>query len=158
MYKAVYTGDLKRTANLLKKPGASLNSSLDPEHDWFTPLRSACELGHTRLARMLLYKGAQTGKEDPDGCNELYIACENGHEAVAALLVDRGAAVDARAKAGATPLHIAAKAGHTEVGKILLDRGASLDLAAKDGACRCMWPRGTATQSSPLCWWTVERA
>ena len=27
MYKAVYTGDLKRTANLLKKPGASVNSS-----------------------------------------------------------------------------------------------------------------------------------
>ena len=65
--KAVFAGNVKRAAKLLEQVPASLNSSLDPEVDCSTPLRAACQQGYTRMAAMLLGKGAQTGIVDPSG-------------------------------------------------------------------------------------------
>jgi WD40 repeat protein len=78
--------------NLFEKVGAS-------------SLFMASYQGQTKVATMLVAKGADKDKADNDGYTPLFVASLNGHTEVATMLVANGADKDKAANDGVTPLY-----------------------------------------------------
>jgi uncharacterized protein len=114
-----------------------------------TPLKWAATLGSSKVAELLLGRGARgfdlnvaaaLGKLDDvkamiDSDTDLsvvsqamYSAARNGHTEVASYLLDRGAAIDTKGFFGGTGLHWSAINGHRETVELLIARGANREI------------------------------
>lgn len=139
---AVVRNDAEMVA-LLVSHGASQNAN-----DGFTPLHYAARIGHTRIAELLLNRGANVNACTLNpGFTPLHLAAANGHAAMVELLLRRGAEVNWRtqtyvlkptslgekvldsvswrfSRGPGTALGLAKKEGHAEVVRILETHGA----------------------------------
>lgn len=98
-----------------------------------TPLRMACEAGHSAVVRQLLMAGADPNHAGPGGERPLMIAARVGKpESVEALLA-AGAEVAGKDSHGQTALHWAATEGHAKVVRLLLEAGALRDAQLASG-------------------------
>ena len=122
---AAMKGDLATVRTLLKE-GADVNA---PRGDGMSALHWAAERGHTELAEVLVYAGANVAAVTRIGqYTPLHVAARAGSTGVVDVLLKAGAAVDGRAvPSGATPLHLAASAGSAPIINRLLDAGADKD-------------------------------
>lgn len=55
-----------------------------------TPLMRAADVGHYRVAKVLLEHGANPSVTRDDGFTALHLSAHNGHLAVAKMLIDKG--------------------------------------------------------------------
>jgi serine/threonine-protein phosphatase 6 regulatory ankyrin repeat subunit B len=110
---------------------ADVNAVKKP--DGYSALMFAVQNGRTRIAALLLDRGADVDSRAFNGATALMVAAQNGRTRIAALLLDRGADVNAAASDGGTALMVAAQNGHTKTVAELLDRGADVNAAASDG-------------------------
>ena len=131
LHTAACFGSAEATIDLLS--AGSINVDHGDPKGW-TPLMYAAQEGHSRIARILLSKGANVSTADDDGVSALHLSALNGHLAMTTDLITADADVNARDSRGDTPLHVATQQGHTEVMKVLLEAGADVDSRAGDGS------------------------
>lgn len=81
-------------------------------------LSSACEYGHTEIAKLLIENGA-----DINGGNPLYRASRYGHIEIVKLLLQYGPIMDTE---DGVALRYACDEGHIEIVKLLLKNGANI--------------------------------
>lgn len=89
--------------------------------------------GHTRVALLLLAKGAYAGAVDARRATPLHMAAFGGHEETVQLLLAKGAPIDMRAQGGAAAVHLAAFCGHRAMVQLLLDSGADVFCTKENG-------------------------
>ena len=97
-----------------------------------TPLHSACNNGHLKVAEALIAAGADVNAKTDTDWTPLHSACNNGHLEVAEALIAAGAEVNVKTNAGRTPLHWVCNSGHPKLAQALIAAGA--DVHAKDNA------------------------
>ncbi|HDS1103413.1 ankyrin repeat domain-containing protein [Stenotrophomonas maltophilia] len=121
-------------AALLRDAAAEVDAL---NHDGWSPLAVACQVGNWRLARFLLERGARS--EPADGTPVLLAAAatEDDDPAGVQLLLKHKARADARDRQRRSALHEAALAGHVEIIGVLLGAGANLE--ARDALGRTPW-------------------
>jgi ankyrin repeat protein len=98
------------TVKFLIESGSDVNSQ---NKDGFTPLCSACRMGHLEIIRSLLQNGAEINLTDFQiGLSPLYIAVLYGHLDIVKLMLSEGAKTNigkgVLGKSGLTALHYAA--------------------------------------------------
>lgn len=94
--------------------------------DGETALMAASEQGHVDVARLLLERGADTGRATiRTRRTAIFTAASGGHAAVIRLLAAHGADVNARDNTNSRPLHVAALWGHAAAVQALLELGAN---------------------------------
>ena len=115
-----------------------------------TPLMQAVRFKHLDLARLLVERGADVTRRQPDGTTALMIASgvkyaitQEGDpdnmgspadaHAIVKLLVERGAGVNDANQRGETPLYGAAFLGNEPIIQYLVERGAKLDAKTTTG-------------------------
>ncbi|PQK17110.1 hypothetical protein BB8028_0007g03090 [Beauveria bassiana] len=129
------------TARLVLEAGADPNSKTSWSE---SPLKTACEKGMPRLARLLLKHGANSLQATPNGLTILHIACRYcPNLAFIEELLERGADVMARCGLGTTPLHQLCYASSNEkemgpmaryqVARLLISKGADPNVADELG-------------------------
>jgi ankyrin repeat protein len=91
-----------------------------------TPLHLASEMGHVKVSRFLLERGADVTAQNEYGSTPLHLASLEGQVEVACMLIERGADLTALNEYGSTPLHLASERGHAEVAIVLIERGADV--------------------------------
>lgn len=124
LHHAVY-GDFYDTATLLIKRGSEMN--VEDHRFGRTPLHLAAEKGFSKMAEMLIIRGADLYASGDAAYSKtaLHIACIHNHLETIDILIRRGANVEALSGLiDMTPLHITAQLGHTEAARILLHAGA----------------------------------
>ncbi|CAM9406424.1 unnamed protein product [Ectocarpus fasciculatus] len=89
--------------------------------------------GHSRVATLLLDRGADVSKVD-EGLTVLHISAASGHLAMTEMLMTAGANPEARSNEGATPLHLAMAEGYLEVMKAMVKAGVNVDRRGPGGA------------------------
>jgi len=132
-------GDLDRLKELLALTAQTNTETQAGE----TALMFACALGHDKVVRLLLSRGAGVNFKARNETTALMLAAASGNSETLRLLLEAGAPVEARDKNGNTALVLAARSGHAGAVKILSadsgskrlndDRGAALMAAAEDG-------------------------
>lgn len=103
--------------------------------DGFTPLHLAAWFGHTKVAEILLSRGADPMAVAANGTalQPINSAAAAGNTVIVHLLLDRGADVDATQEHGLTALHSAAARNDLELVTLLLGRGADPYVTTDDG-------------------------
>ena len=97
-------------------------------------LHDAALKGHTGVAYLLIKKGADPKRKNPQGATPLHDAALAGHREVVELLLDQGAPIDERdTDSLATPLYNASSFGRTSVVQLLLERGSNSALPNRAG-------------------------
>lgn len=94
------------------------------EEAGFSPLANVAYKGNTRMAQLLLTRGANVNATDRRGWTPLHIALDVGHLDVAKILVDNGADLNAPSH-GWSPLDVALYRQHYDMVVLLTRRGAS---------------------------------
>lgn len=94
----------------------------------------AADGGHSRVAKILLRKGAVVTAVGDRGVTALHISARRGHLTMTNLLVKAGADLEAEDFQGCTPLHLAAQLGKSRVMEALVAAGANVDHPLHDGA------------------------
>mmetsp|Transcript_40550 Transcript_40550/g.97868 ORF Transcript_40550/g.97868 Transcript_40550/m.97868 type:complete len:229 (-) Transcript_40550:3295-3981(-) len=152
LHQAFYFGGINRVKELLADGTTDIL-----QYDYYgrQPLHWACENGHTRVARLLLDRGAPLEAfHDSDFGNKrnarkrwrpLHFACNEGDSATASLLIQYGADLEAKTFEGCTPLDLACKAGNLELAKHLVGQGATIESRNAETllhmvACRSLGP------------------
>lgn len=108
--------------------GADVNAIMQ-EAGW-TPLTLAAAMGHLRLVKFLLSRGADIDGQSARGWTPLYAAATSARPKIARLLLGRGAEVNVRTHEGTTPLTAArATVPYDPTG----DGRATVDLLRKHG-------------------------
>jgi ankyrin repeat protein len=124
LFCACRDGDLKRATELLSQSNQMLNESCvistDPVKK--TPLKIACENGHTEIVKLLLEQpDLDINAFNGNSITAIYLACKNGHtEIVNLLLADTRTTIEFVLDEGRTPLLRACEAGHAEIVSLLL--------------------------------------
>ncbi|KAJ7178133.1 ankyrin repeat-containing domain protein [Mycena filopes] len=94
-------------------------------------LYKACNIGHTKIARLLLEHGAQLDLEEA-----LQRVCYEGNIGMVYLLLEHSAVdVNAQSVSFGTALHAASSEGHIEVVHLLLNSGAAVNTTILKDAC-----------------------
>lgn len=96
-----------------------------------TPMCAAARVGHTRVLRLLLSRGASFGASGT--ISPLLIAASHGRVGAVELLLDRRASVDARDTRGRSALHCAISLGLDRVARLLLERKADVQVSRRAG-------------------------
>ncbi len=105
--------------------GADVNAVKDDKSK-LTALSAACKAGHSKIAELLLQRGAATDicGDHGDGGTPLIWAAANGDIPLAQMLLEHGADINFQDSFEWTPLQHACHSGQTEMGLFLLDKGA----------------------------------
>jgi ankyrin repeat protein len=120
LHVAILENKIEILRILLNCDGILVNVRQDGSKE--TPFLEACALGHTKMAQLLLQKGAMPDSVDERGFNGLHLAAMNGWLDTTLFLISKGFPVSAKSKlAQMTPLHLACIHGHLEIVKILID-------------------------------------
>jgi len=119
-----------------------------------TPLHCTAFGGHVDVARLLIARGADVGREDAKGWTPLHWAVSGGPQdademgafpgmcgapamdayvALARLLIEHGADVNAKDRQGGTPLHRAASGGQVSLIDVLIEKGARVNATTAVG-------------------------
>lgn len=131
LHKAAAGGSIERTIALLSMGSIDIDQG-DPA-GW-TPLMYAAHGRHSRVAQILLSRGADVSIAADDDVVALHLCTENGHLAMTIDLVKAGAEVDVKTSCGLTPLHYASQKGCcSEVVAVLIEAGASVDSRDREG-------------------------
>jgi len=112
----------------------------NPQHEGYTLLAEAAALGHNRVVKLLLERGAAPDTSTDSGFTPLTLALRAGHDGTAQILVNGGAGLDASDTAyGKTALLWAVenKASGTII-KLLCDKGCDLDARSRQGLTALM--------------------
>jgi len=128
IFEASAAGELERAERLAGGDRVNGYSA-----DGWTPLHLASFFGHTKVAELLLGRGADVAarSRNTNGNTPLHAALAGNHAFVAGLLIGAGADVDAPDAAGWRPLHLAAANNNLDAIKTLIAQGA--DVAASNG-------------------------
>ena len=133
LHAAAYADSIERLVALLSDGSIDIDQQGGPYG--YTTLMVASGLGHSRVARILLNKGADVGVRIADGGTALHISAEQGHLAISKMLVNAGANLEvATTTQGSTPLHAAAQEGHVGVMSVLIEAGANPNSRRLDGS------------------------
>lgn len=92
-----------------------------------TILHIACYKGDSKMALMLLLRGAKLDATDSLGFTPLMVAIECNHDDLAIFLIDRGADITIGNQTLCMPLHVAALMGTKKVVIPLIQRGAEIN-------------------------------
>ena len=96
----------------------------EPDKSGQTPLHLCCQNGHTRVAQLLLHKGAQFTKSY-EGNTPLHEAAAHGHVSTMITILQAHAhLINVVNRLGMTPLHLAAAAGFVDCVDLLLTKSA----------------------------------
>eukprot|EP00752_Nemacystus_decipiens_P011612 g10310.t1 len=139
LHKAACGGSSERTIALLSRGLINIDQG-DP--DGWTPLMYAAAGGHSRVAQILLSRGANACIATDAGTTALHLSAEEGQLALTVDLIKAGADVRTEESDGATPLHLAARNGHSHVMATLIEAGAHVDSCSDD--------RGTPLREAAL--------
>jgi hypothetical protein len=141
--EAVRKGDDKVLLLLLGAKGGKrvrINER-NPQHEGFTLLAEAAALGHNRVVKLLLERGATPDAATDSGFTPLTLALRGGHDGTAQILVNSGAGLDKSDSAyGKTALLWAVenKASGTII-KLLCEKGCDLDAKSRQGLTACVF-------------------
>ncbi|CAN0086156.1 unnamed protein product [Scytosiphon promiscuus] len=124
LHDAVLDGSVKRTVRLLSEGSFDID---EVDAGGCSPLMAAASVGHARVMRILLSKGAAVSLAGRDGATALHVSAQFGHLEATTALVEAGARLEARNSDEATPLHLAAHQGHPEVLRALVAAGACIN-------------------------------
>jgi hypothetical protein len=91
------------------------------------PLYYAARSGLTKIASLLLDKGADVNAQGGEYVNALQAASEGGHEHIVELLLGKGANVNAQAGKYGSALYAVSWGGHEQIVKLLLKKGANVN-------------------------------
>ena len=128
---AIRAGDEGRVEAALRD-GASVDTS---DSAGCTALMLAIlKGGRTRIAKLLLARGADVHRQHPSGARAVHAAAQVGDAELVAALAEAGANVATPNNIGATPALIAAQNGHVEVLRLLADLGANVNTPKHSGA------------------------
>ncbi|KAJ9642435.1 hypothetical protein H2199_004816 [Coniosporium tulheliwenetii] len=92
------------------------------------PLQLAAGFGLTRIARLLVERGADVRSKDSYGTTALHEAASIGNDDLVSLLLTNGADIAAETTNGATALSNAIVGGHESTSLLLLDSGSNLEV------------------------------
>lgn len=98
----------------------------------YTALHYACQDGHFKASKMLLYAGAKADVLDGEGFSPLHIAAALGNKLLLELLLKFGARINRRTPQG-TPLHAAVAWRHYSIVKRLLELKANINIKDNEG-------------------------
>jgi len=84
------------------------------------PLLLAALAGNRPAVELLLARGADIERRNPQGGTALRSAADAGHIEIVKLLLDKGAKASVRDTFGRTPLDYAREKGHVEIVKLLI--------------------------------------
>ncbi len=140
--EAVRRGDDKLLLVLLTSKGGGrvkINER-NPQHEGFTLLGEAASLGHNRVVKLLLERGATMDVTTDGGFTPLTLALRGGHDGVASVLINSGAGLDYSDSAyGKTALLWAVEnKTSASVIKLLTDKGCNLDVKSRQGLTALM--------------------
>lgn len=79
-------------------------------------------MGNSKIASLLLEKGADPNVQDKHGIAPVHDAARTGFVDTLQVLVEYGASVNVSDKSGALPIHIAIREGHRDVVEFLAPR------------------------------------
>ena len=132
LFEASAAGEIERVERLLGDDGGTLNAY---SADGWTPLHLAAFFGHTKIAEVLLARGADVAarSRNNNGNTPLHAALAGNHKFVAGLLLGSGADVNAPDAAGWRPLHLAAANNNLDAIKTLIAQGADVNAANGEG-------------------------
>ena len=124
---------------ILKKINEDFNQDQQQKYNYinakdkrnYTILHLAAKNGHSKVVKILLDEGANTGAKNIYDWTSLHLAARNGHSKVVKILLDKGADIGAKNMFICTPLHYAAEKGYVEVVKALLE-AKDIDVNAKN--------------------------
>lgn len=117
-------------AALLRDAAAEVDAL---NHDGWSPLAIACQVGNWRLARFLLERGARAEPEQGTPVLLAAAATDDDDPAGVQLLLKHKARADARDRQRRSALHEAAQAGHVAIIDALLAAGANLEARDANG-------------------------
>jgi ankyrin repeat protein len=140
VFRAARESDVGEVARLLDAQ-PDLMEANHPTYQW-SLLYEAARNGQGEVAKMLLKRGADVNRCDPDGRTALYAAATFGHEEVASLFLRAGADITRRGYPAAwTTLTAASFWNHVGVTRLLLRhiRGKGLDDRGRGGETALWW-------------------
>jgi ankyrin len=140
-----YNGHLEAMKLLIDR--GALDTRIQYNYEWRTPLHSSAYNGHVSVTQLLIakggckggkmgavfHKGTQVDPTDKNGATPLHLSAQNGHLDVSRLLITNGARVDAADNDGVQPLHLSIDKGHIDVARLLVDNGARFDAKTNSG-------------------------
>ena len=132
LFEACAAGEIERAERLLADDPQAINAY---SADGWTPLHLAAFFGHTKLAELLLGRGADAAarSRNGNGNTPLHAALAGNHKMVAGLLVGHGADVNASDASGWRPLHLAAANNNLDSMKQLIAQGAEVGAPNGEG-------------------------
>ncbi|EEU34627.1 uncharacterized protein NECHADRAFT_10992, partial [Fusarium vanettenii 77-13-4] len=100
----------------------------------YRPLMRALEQGHSAVAKILIYEGADVNaRHSRYGWSALIWASRRGDEPIARLLLDEGADVNAKDMHGWTALIWASSGGNRTIAQLLIAKGADVRVTSNFG-------------------------
>ncbi|KAJ1525246.1 hypothetical protein ONE63_010071 [Megalurothrips usitatus] len=112
----------------------------DTEHDMnqgddhgFSPLHWASKEGHSKIAELLIQRGARINATNRGDDTPLHLAAAHGHREIVHMLLRNKADINFTNEHGNSPLHYACFWGWQTLAEELVAQGALVALANKDG-------------------------
>lgn len=128
LLKACKDGNFDEAKRLIDA-GVDVNAM--DAHGW-TPLYWACNMGHVKVAKLLIKNGANVNSNENEyKTTPLHVGCQQFLPRLAELLIKNGADVNSKDRYGYTPLDEACKKGHVDIANLLLNRGAIKSMYTK---------------------------
>jgi cytohesin len=93
-----------------------------------TPLHIVVSKNQSRLAKLLIAKGAQVNVKNYMGETLLHSAFQSSHKELVAFLIAKGVNINAADDQGNTPLYLAVTRGQREMAKFLIAKGANVNV------------------------------
>eukprot|EP00752_Nemacystus_decipiens_P018242 g16370.t1 len=125
-------GSHELTATVLRSGTLNIDQG-DPKG--VTPLMIAAQGGFSRVAKLLLKKGANVSVTADRDFTALHCCCQAGHLEVARMLLEAGGSdLEARDRSSCTPLFIAADRGYWQIVQVLIEAGANSNASQTCGS------------------------
>ena len=126
LFEACAAGEVERAEWLMANDRSAINAF---SVDGWTPLHLVAYFGHTKIAEMLISRGASVNacSRNSTGNTPLHAALAGNHKLVVGLLLGHGADVNAADVAGWRPLHLAAANNNIDAVNTLIAQGADVN-------------------------------